>query len=208
MTWPGGLVYSHGSEICSASRDIDCCSLGRLTRLNQLEAVPFSSIVDALASSSTVEAAAAAETPAFDCRHRRCPCPHHQCHSRSHYRFRLRHHRRHPRLYDRSLPTPRTGRGPTWHGHHRLHRRLLRPTAATAVTRVAIIAPATILAATSGAAERCDVWEGLSALSSPHSVKNGHVTAISRAQCGVRTSSLVHLSYNNIVTLRSVADWS
>ena len=47
MTWPGGLVYSHGSEICSAGRDIDCCSLGRLTRLNQLEAVPFSSIVDA-----------------------------------------------------------------------------------------------------------------------------------------------------------------
>ena len=48
MTWPGGLVYSHGSEICSAGRDIDCCRLlGRLTRLNQLEAVPFSSIVDA-----------------------------------------------------------------------------------------------------------------------------------------------------------------
>ena len=47
MTWPGGLVYSRGSEICSAGRDIDCCSLGRLTRLNQLEAVPFSSIVDA-----------------------------------------------------------------------------------------------------------------------------------------------------------------
>ena len=45
MTWPGGLVYSHDSEICSAGRDIDCCSLGRLTRLNQLEAVPFSSIV-------------------------------------------------------------------------------------------------------------------------------------------------------------------
>ena len=47
MTWPGGLVYSRGSEIYSAGRDIDCCSLGRLTRLNQLEAVPFSSIVDA-----------------------------------------------------------------------------------------------------------------------------------------------------------------
>ena len=47
MTWPDGLVYSRGSEICSAGRDIDCCSLGRLTRLNQLEAVPFSSIVDA-----------------------------------------------------------------------------------------------------------------------------------------------------------------
>ena len=60
-------------------------------------------------SSSTVEAAAAAETPAVDCRHRCNPCPHHQCHSRSHYRFRLRHHRRHPRLNDRSLPTPRTG---------------------------------------------------------------------------------------------------
>ena len=29
------------------------------------------------------------------------------------------------------------------------------------------IAPATILAATAGAAERCDVWEGLSALSPP-----------------------------------------
>ena len=47
MTWPDGLVYSRGSEIYSAGRDIDCCSLGRLTRLNQLEAVPFSSIVDA-----------------------------------------------------------------------------------------------------------------------------------------------------------------
>ena len=63
-------------------------------------------------SSSTVEAAAAAETPAVDCRHRCNPCPHHQCHSHSHYRFRLRHHQRHPRLNDRSLPTPRTGRGP------------------------------------------------------------------------------------------------
>ena len=61
---------------------------------------------------STVEAAAAAETPDVDSRHRRNPCPHHQCHSRSHHRFRLRHHRRHPRLNDRSLPTPRTGRGP------------------------------------------------------------------------------------------------
>ena len=38
--------------------------------------------------------------------------------------------------------------------------------------------------------------------------KMGLVTAISRAQCGVRTSSLVHWSYNNIVTLRRVADWS
>ena len=52
-------------------------------------------------------------------------------------------------------------------GHHRLHRRFSRPTAAKAVTRVAAIAPATILAATSGAAERCDVWEGLSALLPP-----------------------------------------
>ena len=47
--------------------------------------------------------------------------------------------------------------GPTWHRHHRLHRRFPRPAAAAAVTPVAAIAPATILAATAGAAERCDV---------------------------------------------------
>ena len=38
---------------------------------------------------------------------------------------------------------------------------------------VAAIAPATILAATAGAAERCDVWEGLSALSPPVKKKMG-----------------------------------
>ena len=32
--------------MCSADRDTGCCSLGRLTRLNKLEAVPFSSIAD------------------------------------------------------------------------------------------------------------------------------------------------------------------
>ena len=42
----------------------------------------------------------------------------------------------------------------------------------------------------------------------PSVKKMGHVTAISRAHCGVRTSSLVRWSYNNIVTLRCVADWS
>ena len=65
-------------------------------------------------------------------------------------------------------PSRRPARaGPTWDRHHRLHRRFSRPIAATAVTPVAAIAPATILAATAGAAERCDVWEGLSALSPP-----------------------------------------
>ena len=65
-------------------------------------------------------------------------------------------------------PSRRPARaGPTWDRHHRLHRRFSRPTAATAVTPVAAIATATILAATAGAAERCDVWECLSALSPP-----------------------------------------
>jgi hypothetical protein len=41
------------------------------------------------------------------------------------------------------------------------------PAAAAAVTPVAAIAPATILAATAGAAERCDVREGLMALPPP-----------------------------------------
>ena len=191
--------------MCSAGRDTGCCSLGRLTRLNKLETVPFSRYRGR--SSRTVEAAAAAETPAVDRRHRRNPCPHHQFHSRSHHRFRLRHHRRHPRLNDRSLPTPRTGGAhlgpspPPPPSISKAHRRHSRPP-------VAAIAPATILAATAGAAERCDVWEGLSALSPPVKKKNGLVTAISRAQCGVRTSSLVHWSYNNIVTLRRVAFWS
>ena len=70
--------------------------------------------------------------------------------------------------------------GPTWHRHHRLHRRFPRPAAAAAVTPVAAIAPATILAATAGAAERCDVWEGLLALPPPQCKKkkwayNGHL---------------------------------
>ena len=41
------------------------------------------------------------------------------------------------------------------------------PAAAAAVTPVAVMAPATILAATAGAAERCDVREGLMALPPP-----------------------------------------
>ena len=65
----------------------------------------------------------------------------------------------------RSLPTTLSRRparaGPPWHRHHRLHRRFPRPAAAAAVTPVAAIVPATILAATAGAAERCGVCEGL-----------------------------------------------
>ena len=57
--------------------------------------------------------------------------------------------------------------GPTWHRHHRLHRRFPRPAAAAAVTAIAAIAPATILAATADAAERCDVWEGRNGASAP-----------------------------------------
>jgi len=38
---------------------------------------------------------------------------------------------------------------------------------ALGVTPVAAIAPATILAAVAGAAERCDVWDGLFALPPP-----------------------------------------
>ena len=76
------------------------------------------------------------------------------------------------------------------------------------VTPVAAIAPATILAATADIAERCDVCGRASRPSRPQCKKKGHVTAISRAHCGVRTSSLVRWSYNNIVTLRRVADWS
>ena len=60
--------------------------------------------------SRTVEAAAAAETPAVYRRQRRNLCPHHHCHPPCHHRSRVRHHRRHPRLNDHSLPTPRTGR--------------------------------------------------------------------------------------------------
>jgi hypothetical protein len=93
--------------------------------------------------------------------------------------FRVRHHRRH-----RSLPTTLSRRpawaGAPWHRHHRLHHRFQRPAAAAAVTSVAAIAPATILAATAGAAERCDVWEGLLALPPPQCKKkkwayNGHL---------------------------------
>ena len=80
--------------------------------------------------------------------------------------FRVRHHRRH-----RSLPTTLSRRparaGAPWHRHHRLHRRFQRPATAAAVTPVAAIAPATILAATAGATECCDVWEGLLALPPP-----------------------------------------
>ena len=77
-----------------------------------------------------------------------------------------------PRARSRPPPPPR--RPPlTAARHHRLHRRFPRPTAATAVPPVAAIAPATILAATAGAAERCDVWEGLSALSPPVKKKMG-----------------------------------
>jgi len=116
--------------------------------------------------SRTDEAAAAAETPSDYRRRRRNHCPHHHCHPRSHLHFRVRHHRRHC-----SLPTTLSRRparaGPPWHRHHRLHRRFPRPAAAAAVTPVAAIVPATILAATAGAAERCDVCEGLLALPPP-----------------------------------------
>ena len=37
MTLPGGLGYSHGSEVCSVDWDTECCSIGRLTRSNQLK---------------------------------------------------------------------------------------------------------------------------------------------------------------------------
>jgi len=107
-----------------------------------------------------------AETPSDYRRRRRNHCPHHHCHPRSHLHFRVRHHRRHC-----SLPTTLSRRparaGPPWHRHHRLHRRFPRPAAAAAVTPVAAIVPATILAATAGAAERCDVCEGLLALPPP-----------------------------------------
>ena len=76
-------------------------------------------------------------------------------------------------LASTTAPSRRPARaGPNWDRHHRLHRRFPRPTAATAVPPVAAIAPATILAATAGAAERC-VWEGLSALSPPVKKKMG-----------------------------------
>ena len=48
MTWPGGLGYSCGSEICSAGWDTECCSMGRLTRLNQLKLAYFSPDIDEL----------------------------------------------------------------------------------------------------------------------------------------------------------------
>ena len=164
MTWPGGLVYSHGSEICSAGRDIDCCSLGRLTRLNQLEAVPFSSIVDAPRARSRPPppprrpplTAAIAAIPAPITNATPVAITASDCATID------------ATLASTTAPSRRPARaGPTWDRHHRLHRRFPRPTAATAVTPVAAIAPATILAATAGAAERCDVWEGLSALSPP-----------------------------------------
>ena len=119
-------------------------------------------------SSSTVEAAAAAETPAVGRRHRRNPCSNHQCHPPCHHRSRVRHHRRHPRLNDRSLPTPRTGGAHLAPSNHHLHLRFPRPTAAAAVTPVAVIAPAAILTATSGSAERGDVCGRASWPSRPH----------------------------------------
>jgi len=127
---------------------------------------PASRCADRGRYSRTDEAAAAAETPSDYRRRRRNHCPHHHCHPRSHLHFRVRHHRRHC-----SLPTTLSRRparaGPPWHRHHRLHRRFPRPAAAAAVTPVAAIVPATILAATAGAAERCDVCEGLLALPPP-----------------------------------------
>ena len=48
-----------------------------------------------------------------------------------------------------------------------------RPAAAAAVTPVAATALATILAATADIAERCDVWEGRSALPPPGVKKGG-----------------------------------
>ena len=52
MTWPGGLGYSCGSEICSAGWDTECCSMGRLTRLNQLKLAYFSPNTDELVGKS------------------------------------------------------------------------------------------------------------------------------------------------------------
>ena len=54
----------------------------------------------------------------------------------------------------------------------RLHLPKARGAAAAAVTPVAAIAPA-ILAATAGAAERCDVWEGRNGASVPECKKMG-----------------------------------
>ena len=147
------------------------------------------------------------ETPAVYRRQRRNHCPHHHCHSPCHHRSRVRHHRRHPRLNDHSLPTPRTGRAhlapsppppPSISKARRCRsshpRRRHRPCHHLGRNR-----------------RRCRALRrvgGPYGPSAPSVKKKGLVTAISRAHCGVRRSSLVLWSYNNIVTLRCVADWS
>ena len=74
----------------------------------------------------------------------------------------------------------------------------------TAVAPVAVIVPATILLPQHRrrCRERCDVWEGLVRPSRPQCKKMGMRSAISRAQCGVRTSSLWCIGvYNNMLLL-------
>eukprot|EP00964_Phaeocystis_antarctica_P104681 scaffold69795_cov58-Phaeocystis_antarctica.AAC.2 len=46
MTWPGGLGYSRGSEMCIAGWDTERCCMGRPTRLNQLKLPYFSPNID------------------------------------------------------------------------------------------------------------------------------------------------------------------
>ena len=114
----------------------------------------------------TVEAAAAAETPAIYRRDRRKPCPHHHCHPRCHHRFRVRHHRRHPCLNDLSLPKPRTGR-PTLASLPPPPTSMSKARRRRSRHRRRRHRPATILAASADAAELCDVWEGRNGASIP-----------------------------------------
>ena len=126
--------------------------------------------------------------------------------------FRVRHHRRH-----RSLPTTLSRRpawaGAPWHRHHRLHRLpstvdfegppLPQPSPPSPPSP---LPPSWPPPPTLPSVATC--VGGPLGPPAPSVKKKGHVTAISRAHCGVRTSSLVRWSYNNIVTLRRVADWS
>ena len=145
----------------------------------------------------TVEAAAAAETPAVYRRQRRNLCPHHHCHSPCHHRSRVRHHRRHPRLNDHSLPTPRTGRAhlapsppppPSISKARRCRsrhpRRRHRPCHHLGRNR-----------------RRCRALRRVAGPYGPSAPtvkkETGLVTVISRAHCGVRRSSLVLWSFHN-----------
>ena len=204
MTWPGGLVYSRGSERCSAGRDIDCCSLGRLTRLNQLEAVPFSSIVDAPRARSRPPppprrpplTAAIAAIPALITNATPVAITASDCATIDATLASTTAPSRRPapggaHLARSPPPPPSISKA---HSRHSLHpRRHHRPCHHLGRN-----------------IRRCRALRRVGGPFCPltPTVKNGHVTAISRGQCGVRTSSLVHWSYNNIVTLRSVADWS